>query len=82
MNRRKATMSGTQQQDILSLPAMVTMPIGRWNQVLDFLGSHPWREANPLIVDIHRQIQDAVNAKSMQGMQSMPQDLRTREPQS
>jgi len=55
-------MSGS-QQDITTLPAMVTMPIARWNQVLEVLGGQPWREINPLIVDIHRQIQDAVNAQ-------------------
>ncbi len=52
------------QQDILTLPAMVTMPIGRWNQILEALGGQPWREVNTLIVDIHRQIEDAVKARS------------------
>jgi hypothetical protein len=55
-------MSGTQQQDISALPAMVTMTVAQWNQVLEVLGAHPWREVNPLIVNVHRQIQDAVNA--------------------
>lgn len=55
-------MSGN-QQDITTLPAIVTMPIARWNQVLDILGTQPWREVNPLIVDLHRQLQDAVNAQ-------------------
>jgi hypothetical protein len=31
--------------------------------VLEVLGGQPWREVNPLIVDVHRQIQDAVNAQ-------------------
>jgi hypothetical protein len=55
-------LSGT-QQDVVTLPAMVTLPIARWNQVLEVLGAQPWREVNPLIVDIHRQIQDAVDAQ-------------------
>lgn len=57
-------MSQTTQQDITVLPAMVTMPIARWNQVLEVLGTRPWIDVNPLIVDIHRQIQDAVNAQN------------------
>jgi hypothetical protein len=32
------------------------------------LGDRPWREVNPLIADIHRQIQDAVNAQTSQQM--------------
>ena len=56
------------QQDILALPAMVTMPIARWNQILEALGGHPWREVNPLIVDIHRQIEGAVRARDESGM--------------
>lgn len=56
-------MSGSQQQDVLTLPAMVTMTVGRWNQVLEFLGQNKWVDVNPLIVDIHRQIQDAVGAR-------------------
>lgn len=59
-------MSGT-QQDIIALPAMVTMPIAQWNQVLEVLGKHPWVEVNPLIVNIHRQMQDAVNAQGNLG---------------
>lgn len=65
-------MSGT-QTDVINLMAMVTLPIARWNQVLEVLGAQPWREVNPLIVDIHRQIQDAVNA------QSMPAETRLRQ---
>ena len=60
-------MSGT-QVDITTLPAMVTLHIARWNQVLEVLGDRPWREVNPLIADIHRQIQDAVNAQTSQQM--------------
>jgi hypothetical protein len=56
-------VSGT-QIDVTSLMAMVTLPIARWNQILEVLGTQPWREVNPLIVDVHRQIQDAVNAQS------------------
>jgi hypothetical protein len=63
-------MSGS-QQDITALMAMVTMPISRWNQVLEVLGGQPWKDINPLIVDIHRQIQDAVNAQH-QGNQQQP----------
>lgn len=63
-------MSGT-QQDITTLPAMVTMPIGRWNQVLEILGTQPWREINPLIVDLHRQLQDAVAAQQSNQPQQM-----------
>jgi hypothetical protein len=62
VKQKEMLMSGT-QQDILTLPAMVTMPIARWNQVLEVLGGQPWKDINPLIVDIHRQIQDAVNAQ-------------------
>jgi hypothetical protein len=54
-------MSGT-QQDILTLPVMVMLPVARWNQILETLGERPWREVNPLIVDIHRQVQDGVQA--------------------
>ena len=60
-------MSGT-QTDVTSLMAMVTLPIARWNQVLEVLGGQPWRDVNPLIVDIHRQIQDAINAQTAQQM--------------
>lgn len=56
-------MSGT-QQDIGALPAMVTLPIARWNMVLEILGAQPWREINPLIMDMHRQLQGAVNARA------------------
>lgn len=59
-------MSGT-QQDITTLPAMVTLTIGRWNQVLEILGNQTWSVANPLIVDIHRQIQDVVDAQGTLG---------------
>lgn len=76
-------MSGS-QQDITTLPAMVTMPIGRWNQVLEILGAHPWREVNPVIVDIHRQLQDAVAAQTGMGQTMstpMPMPASVREPQ-
>ncbi len=59
-------MSGT-QQDITTLPVMVTLTIGRWNVVLEILGKRKWNLANPLIVDIHRQIQDAVDAQGTLG---------------
>ena len=52
---------------VTTLMAMVTMPISRWNQVLEVLGQQPWREINPAIIDIHRQLQDAVNAQTGQG---------------
>jgi len=55
-------MSGS--QDVASLPVTVTLAIARWNQTLEVLGGQPWREINPLIVDIHRQIQEAVNEAS------------------
>lgn len=67
-------MSGSQQptqQDINALMAMVTLPIGRWNQVLEVLGGQPWKEINPTIVDIHRQLQDAVNAQMGHGGNGM-----------
>ena len=67
-------MSAT--QDVSSLMAMVTMPISRWNQVLEVLGEQPWRAINPTIVDIHRQLQDAVEAQMGKGS---PQQVR--EPQ-
>jgi len=73
-------MSGT-QQDITSLMAMVTMPIGRWNQVLDVLGNQPWKEINPTIVDIHRQLQDAVTAHTGQG-NPMADMRQMKEPQT
>jgi hypothetical protein len=57
-------MSQTVQQDVTILPAMVMMTIGRWNQILEILGTRPWTEVNPLIVDIHRQIGDAVQAQT------------------
>jgi hypothetical protein len=53
-------MSGT--TDLNALPAMVTMSIGRWNQVLEILGTRQWTEVNPLIVDLHRQLQEAADA--------------------
>jgi hypothetical protein len=75
-------MSGTQpQQDITTLMAMVTMPISRWNQILDLLGQQPWREVNPTIIDLHRQLQDAVNAQTGQG-NGMATMRQTKETQS
>jgi hypothetical protein len=61
-------MSGMMQQDVTTLPAMVTMPVGRWNQILEVLGKQPWSEVNPLIVDMHRQIQDAMQARQHRAM--------------
>jgi len=74
-------MSGS-QQDILSLMAMVTMPIGRWNQILEVLGGQPWKEINPVIVDIHRQLQDAINASASQGGNGMETLRQMKETQS
>jgi hypothetical protein len=66
-------MSGMmQQQDITVLPAMVTMPVARWNQILEVLGKQPWSEVNPLIVDMHRQIQDAMQARQTRSMELRP----------
>jgi hypothetical protein len=56
--------------DIESLQAMVTMPIGRWNRVLEILGRGVWVEVNPIIVDLHRQLQMAADAAS--GVPDMP----------
>jgi hypothetical protein len=56
-------MSYSQQQYTATLPAMVTLPLAQWEKVLELLGSHPWRDVNPLIVGIHRQIQHAMNAQ-------------------
>jgi hypothetical protein len=52
----------SQSIDINTLAATVMMPVGRWNQLLEMLGTHPWKDANPFIVEIHRQIEIAVQA--------------------
>jgi hypothetical protein len=69
-------MQPMQQQDVTMLPAMVMMTIGRWNQILEVLGTRPWTEVNPLIVDIHRQIGDAVQAQTQD--MSVPQQMPMR----
>jgi hypothetical protein len=58
-------MSATlQQQDPTHLPAMVTLSIGQWGAVLDYIGKQPWNEVNPLMVSIHRQVQDSMRAQT------------------
>ena len=52
------------QQDPLQLPAMVTLTVGLWGSVLDYVGKQPWNEVNPLMVSIHRQVQDSLRAQS------------------
>ena len=55
-----------QQQDVsvATLPAMVTLPIGEWEKVISFIGVNRWIDVNPLIVAIHRQINDALAAQT------------------
>jgi hypothetical protein len=42
------------------------MTVGKWNQVLEILAGQPWKDINPLIVDIHQQLQYAVSVYHQQ----------------
>lgn len=56
-------MSGMQPgQDVSGLLATLTMPIAQWNRVMEILSREPWREINPLLMDLHRQLEHVVRA--------------------
>jgi hypothetical protein len=57
-------MSAT--QDVTVLPAQVTLLVNQWNQVMEVLSGQPWKEINPVLVEIHRQLHIAVNAHTHQ----------------
>jgi hypothetical protein len=49
-------------QDVTQWPAMVTLPIGTWERVTQYIAKNPWIEVNPLMLDISRQVNDAIQA--------------------
>ena len=44
----------------MAIPVPVVLTIAKWNQVLEILSSQPWKEINPLLVDIHQQLQNGM----------------------
>jgi hypothetical protein len=49
-------------QDVAQWPAMVTLPIATWERVTQYIAKNPWIEVNPLMLDISRQVNDAIQA--------------------
>ncbi|HTI78885.1 MAG TPA: hypothetical protein VL614_00390 [Acetobacteraceae bacterium] len=58
------TQQTQQPQDTQMLPAMVTLTVADWGRAIQLIGVNPWNDVNTLIVNIHRQVNDAVGAQT------------------
>lgn len=57
----------------------ITLPLATWNIVLTLIAEAPWKTADPLVKELHRQIQIVLEGSPQRQQGSLPSGLNPQE---
>jgi hypothetical protein len=76
MNGMQQAQQPQSQDSVTGLEVIpITMVLNSWNGILEILGTAPWKAANPLIGELHKQI-----GAELQRQKGQPQEISQARP--